>query len=81
MEGLPPGTRGGGRVPYHFPRDGEYEVSVRLVRDRNELVEGLRAPAEVEILLDRALLQTFTIKPPGEDRNWEEVDRHLQLRF
>jgi hypothetical protein len=81
IEGLPPGTRGGVRVPYHFPQDGVYEVSVRLVRDRNELVEGLRAPAEVEILLDRALLQSFTIKPPGEDKNWEEVDRHLQLRF
>ncbi len=81
IDGLPPGTRGGVRVPYHFPQDGEYEVNVRLVRDRNELVEGLRAPADVEILLDRAPLEVFTVKPPGEDKNWEEVDRHLQLRF
>jgi hypothetical protein len=50
IDGLPPGTRGGVRVPYHFPQDGEYEVNVRLVCDRNELVEGLRSPAEVEIL-------------------------------
>jgi hypothetical protein len=81
IEGLPPGTRGGVLVPHHFPQDGEYEVNVRLVRDRNEKVEGLQAPAELEILLNRAPLQIFTIKPPSEDKNWEEVDRHLQLRF
>lgn len=80
LEGLPPGTRGGLRIPYDFPQDGEYEVSVRLVRDRNEHVEGLREPAEIEFLLDRAPLATFTIRPPGEDQNWENVDRHLVRR-
>lgn len=80
LEGLPPGTRGGARIPYHFPQDGNYEVSVRLVRDRNEHVEGLRQPAEIEFLLDRARLAVFTIQPPGSDQGWEEVDRHLVVR-
>lgn len=81
IEGLPPGTRGGVLIPYSFPQDGEYEIGIRLVRDRNEMVEGLRAPAEVELLLDRAAVATFTVKPPGEDKNWEEVDRHLRHRL
>lgn len=81
VEGLPPGTRGGVRLPYHFPQDGEYEISVRLVRDRNEVIEGLRGPATVEFLLDRAQLGVFTVQPPGEDKNWEETDRHLRHRL
>jgi mono/diheme cytochrome c family protein len=81
VEGLPPGTRGGVRIPYNFPQDGEYEISVRLVRDRNEMIEGLRASATVEFLLDRKQLEVFTVKPPGSDKNWEEVDRHLRHRL
>jgi len=80
VDGLPPGTRGGLRIPYQFLQDGEYEISVRLVRDRNEMVEGLRQPARVEFLLDRDRLAEFTVQPPGDDKNWEEVDRHLVHR-
>ena len=36
VEGLPIGTRGGTVIPYNFPQDGEYEIQVRLMRDRNE---------------------------------------------
>ena len=81
LEGLPPGTRGGVRLPYDFPQDGDYEISVRLVRDRNEHVEGLRQPAEIEFLLDRARLAAFTIAAPGSDQDWEKVDRHLVHRM
>ncbi len=45
VEGLPLGTRGGALIPYTFPQDGEYEIQVRLARDRNEHVEGLRGAA------------------------------------
>ena len=41
IEGLPLGTRGGTLVRYSFPLDGEYEIQVRLARDRDEHVEGL----------------------------------------
>jgi hypothetical protein len=81
VEGLPLGTRGGTLIPYTFPQDGEYEIQVRLARDRNEQVEGLRAPHEVELLLDRERLALFTVKPPGADKNAEAVDAHLKTRI
>jgi mono/diheme cytochrome c family protein len=81
VEGLPPGTRGGTLIPYSFPQDGEYEIQVRLARDRNEQVEGLRAPHEVEILIDRERVALFTVKPPGADKNAEAVDAHLKTRI
>jgi hypothetical protein len=81
VEGLPLGTRGGALITHTFPRDGEYEVQVRLTRDRNEEVEGLREPHELEVLLDRARVQSFTVAPPKGDRNFEKVDAHLKVRM
>lgn len=81
VEGLPIGTRGGGLFPYVFPQDGEYEIQIRLQRDRNEQVEGLRRPHEVEVLIDRERVALFTVKPPGADKNAETVDAHLKLRL
>lgn len=80
VEGLPIGTRGGGLFPYVFPQDGSYELQVRLARDRNEQVEGLKKPAEVEVLIDRERVGLFTVKPPGDDKNAELVDAHLKFR-
>src|SRR5205814_9892817 len=48
IEGLPLGTRGGALIRYTFPSDGEYAIQLRLTRDRNEHVEGLNEPHEVE---------------------------------
>ena len=85
LEGLPFGTRGGATVDHTFPLDGEYEIEVRLARNRNENVEGLRDPHVVEMLLDGERLKLFTVVP---DRNRlggyyadEGVDRHLNLRL
>jgi hypothetical protein len=64
VDGLPPGTRGGAIVDYTFPRDGEYEIQIRLTRDRDELVEGLSEPHEIELLLDRDRVHLFTVMPP-----------------
>ena len=64
VEGLPLGTRGGILIPYTFPQDGEYDIQVWLTRDRNEHVEGLREPHELEVLLDRKRMASFTVKPP-----------------
>jgi hypothetical protein len=80
IDGLPIGTRGGTLIRYTFPQDGDYEVQVRLARDRNEQVEGLRKPHDVEVLLDRERVALFTVKPPGADKNAELVDAHLKLR-
>jgi len=81
VEGLPLGTRGGLLIPYLFPQDGEYEVQVRLQRDRNEQVEGLKRPHDIEFLLDRARVALATVKPPGADKNAEVLDQHLKFRF
>ena len=85
LDGLPFGTRGGVVVDHTFPLDGEYEIQVRLARNRNENVEGLRDPHVVEMLLDGERLKLFNVVP---DRNRlggyyadEGVDRHLNLRL
>ena len=51
-------------IRYTFPQDGEYEIQVRLARDRNEHVEGLSEPHELEVLLDRERMEVFAVKPP-----------------
>ena len=79
VDGLPLGTRGGALIPYTFPRDGVYEIRVRLARDRNEVVEGLKGSHELEILLDRARVGSFTVSPPG-DQDFSKVDAHLVAR-
>jgi hypothetical protein len=80
LEGLPIGTRGGVVVPYTFPLDGEYEISIRLMRDRDEHVEGLFDAHDVELLLDRARVQLFPIKPPQREPEHAMADQHLKIR-
>ena len=80
VEGLPLGTRGGTLIRHTFPRDGEYEIQVRLTRDRNEVVEGLHETHELEVLLDRATAAQFKVGPPKGDRDFEKVDAHLKAR-
>jgi hypothetical protein len=81
VEDLPLGTRGGTLIPYTFPQDGEYEIQVRLARDRNEHVEGLREPHELEILLDRERKASFTIAPPRSEGDHQTADAHLKAHF
>jgi mono/diheme cytochrome c family protein len=84
VDGLPFGTRGGTIVRHTFPRDGEYEIRVRLMRNRNENVEGLNEPHRLEVTLDGQRLELFTIVPNrvrmDEYYADEGVDKHLQLR-
>jgi hypothetical protein len=81
IEGLPLGTRGGALIPYNFRADGEYEIQVRLMRDRNEGVEGLHETHELDVLLDRERVERFTVKPPGNGVNQDEVDANLKTRL
>ena len=88
VAGLPFGTRGGTVVEHLFPADGEYEIQVRLQRNRNENVEGLTEPHDVEITLDGRRLALFTMEP---SENFvlqanaayyadEGIDNHLNAR-
>jgi mono/diheme cytochrome c family protein len=81
LEGLPVGTRGGTLIPHTFPLDGEYEIQIRLTRDRNEQVEGLRDPHELEVLLDRERMALFTVAPPKTDHEHATVDEKLKVRI
>jgi mono/diheme cytochrome c family protein len=80
LEGLPIGTRGGTVLPYTFPLDGEYEIQIRLTRDRDEHVEGLTDTHDVELLLDKARVQVFTVKPPQGEMLHATADQHLRIR-
>ncbi|MCA1685385.1 MAG: DUF1587 domain-containing protein, partial [Planctomycetia bacterium] len=81
VEGLPVGTRGGALIPYTFPQDGEYDIQLRLARDRNEHVEGLREPHELEILLDRERVALLTVTPPKSEKEHETADSNLKARL
>ncbi|HEX7860008.1 MAG TPA: DUF1592 domain-containing protein [Verrucomicrobiae bacterium] len=79
VEGLPIGTRGGTLIHHTFPNDGEYEVQIRLARDRNEEIEGLNGKYELEVLVDGERIELFTVAPP-KDKDYESVDRGLKVR-
>jgi Protein of unknown function (DUF1592)/Protein of unknown function (DUF1588)/Protein of unknown function (DUF1587)/Protein of unknown function (DUF1585)/Protein of unknown function (DUF1595)/Cytochrome C oxidase, cbb3-type, subunit III len=89
LDGLPIGTRGGALIRYTFPQDGEYEIQIRLTRDRDEHVEGLSEPHDLELLLDRDRVQLFIVKPPAREPGVSEteqpshakVDQHLKVRI
>ena len=88
VEGLPIGTRGGTLVPHTFPLDGEYEITIRLARDRNENIEGLTEPHQLDLLLDGERLKLFTVEPAPikEDElakyqpSHDTLDGHLKIR-
>jgi hypothetical protein len=88
LDGLPIGTRGGAVLHYTFPLDGEYEIQIRLTRDRDEHVEGLSEAHDLELLLDKERVQLFTVKPPqreagvseNDQPSHENVDQHLKIR-
>ncbi len=81
VKGLPLGTRGGILIPYTAPQDGAYDIQVWLTRDRNEHVEGLREPHELEVLLDRKRMASFTVKPPSKGEGHDKVDAKLKARI
>jgi mono/diheme cytochrome c family protein len=80
LEGLPIGTRGGAVLDHTFPLDGEYEIQIRLMRDRDEHVEGLTEPHDLELLMDKARLQLFTVTPPRREPEHATIDQHLRIR-
>jgi hypothetical protein len=80
VEGLPLGTRGGAVIRYAFPRAGAYDFEVRLMRDRNEHVEGLNATHQCVVLVDRESIAQFAVEPPRTETEHLTADRHLRVR-
>jgi mono/diheme cytochrome c family protein len=81
IEGLPFGTRGGALVRYWFPLDAEYEIQIRLSRDRDERIEGLADPHEIELMLDGERVDLFTVKPVPVLTDHQHLDKHLNVRI
>ncbi len=81
VPGLPLGTRGGGLFRHTFPCDGEYEIQIRLTRDRNDEVEGLNGSHQLEVLIDRARVATFIVEPPKKKVANHFDDTKLNARF
>ncbi|MCH9021849.1 MAG: DUF1592 domain-containing protein [Planctomycetes bacterium] len=81
VTGLPLGTRGGMLIHHMFPQAGEYEIQIRLTRDRNEHVEGLQGSHQLEVLLDRKRVHGFTIALPKEKVANHFDDTKLNARF
>jgi hypothetical protein len=77
---LPFGTRGGTAVHYTFPLDAEYEIQLRLTRDRNEHVEGLREAHQIELTIDGERIQVFTAKPAPAGMDQSIVDKDFHIR-
>ena len=80
VPGLPLGTRGGTLIRAQMARPGLYDITVRLARDRNEEVEGLYDQHQVEILIDKQHVASFTVEPPPGRRDFSVVDKHLIVR-
>lgn len=81
VPGLPLGTRGGGLFRHTFPRAGDYEVQVRLTRDRNDEVEGLHGTHQMEILLDGRRMAGLTVKRPRSGKLADFDDSQLRARI
>jgi Protein of unknown function (DUF1592)/Protein of unknown function (DUF1588)/Protein of unknown function (DUF1585)/Protein of unknown function (DUF1587)/Protein of unknown function (DUF1595) len=81
FEDLPLGTRGGTIVRYTFPLDAEYDFQIRLARDRNEYIEGLTDPHEIELMIDGERVQVFKVVPPPQSEDHSLVDKHLSIRI
>ena len=81
VPGLPIGTRGGVLVTHTFPQDGEYDIQVLLARNRSGNIGGLRDPRphELELLIDRMPIASFTVARPV-DRDDTLLDRNLKVR-
>jgi Protein of unknown function (DUF1592)/Protein of unknown function (DUF1588)/Protein of unknown function (DUF1585)/Protein of unknown function (DUF1587)/Protein of unknown function (DUF1595) len=86
LDGLPFGTRGGTIVHYTFPVNAEYEIQIRLMRDRNENIEGLTEPHQMELTLDGEHLEAFTVTPKRSGQQAQyytdaDADERLKVRM
>ena len=81
VPGLPPGTRGGILLKHTFATAGTYEISLRLTRDRDEMVEGLYGTHEVEVLVDGERKGLMSVSPPKGRKDFTQVDAHLNCEI
>jgi mono/diheme cytochrome c family protein len=71
-ENLPFGSRGGIDVPYQFPLDGDYSITVALKRQLYLYLMGMGEPHQIDVRLDGMLLKRFTVGGQGQGRTAPE---------
>ena len=80
---LPFASRGGIAVRHQFAVDGEYTIKVNLLRTYTDLIRGLREPHELEIRIDRKLVQRFTVggqlDADGKPKSREQLNEELRM--
>jgi hypothetical protein len=60
-EDLPFGSRGGMALQHTFPMDGEYTLSVKLQRGRNNTIRGLREAHTLDVRVDHESVGTLKV--------------------
>jgi hypothetical protein len=86
LPGMPFGTRGGIRIDYTFPQDGEYEFSAALARDLNEGMPIYTESQVLEVSVDRERVATFTLEaatllPPGPNSEPDDFGGRMNGRI
>ncbi len=86
LPGMPFGTRGGTKIRYHFPVDGEYLISAELQRDLNESMPLYGEPQHLEVSIDGERIAVFTLPavpttPPDETRSAAPGISQIRSRF
>ena len=72
LDGMPVGTRGGTRVDYFVPRDGEYDIKARIGRGIDYDIPHFIGEQNLEISVDGERVHVFTLPAtPDEDLNIE----------
>ena len=76
LEGMPPGTRGGIRIDYFVPRDGEYDIKARIGRGIDYDIPHFVGEQNLEISIDGERVRLFTLPATDEDLNIERQVFH-----
>ena len=72
LDGMPPGTRGGVRIDYFVPRDGDYDIKARIGRGIDSDIPHFIGEQNLEISVDGEQVHVFTLPAtPDEDLNIE----------
>jgi hypothetical protein len=85
-EDLPFGSRGGTAIPYYFPVDGEYALTIFLDRTYDGRVRGLGSEHRLEVRLDGRKVQELRIGTDADGAENVRVDRNpsddgAEIRF
>lgn len=80
IPGTPLGTRGGTVIQHHFPQTGQYEIQLRLMRDRNDEIESLRGKHSIDVLIDRDHKGSVLVEKPTGGVSDKLVDANLTVK-